>query len=126
MKYQGTIQDVKAVQDSIQKTSLYLVRDKTGFAGGFGVEPSSLYSIKLSLLDKSNKQHEFLFYISFNYQHRDNLAELWIEDKHVGRMFKVFPDIMPLFCKLTPIILPEKTANIVQSKYQFKQEIGRV
>ncbi len=133
MKYQGSIAEVKAIQDEIQKTKLYFVSDDRPdgweLVPNQGVEPT-LYTVKLTLLDKSQKflysngKHEgYLFYISFNYRKRDNYGQVWIRDEDTGRLFKVFPGLHKLLATLNQVILPDEQVRITQEKYRIEQEL---
>jgi hypothetical protein len=131
MKYQGSISEVQAIQSAMQAEKfICFVDKKTGFSGLPGVEPSSLYTIRLVLEDKSCTVkntylplHGWLFFVSFNYKHRENSAEMWVKDEDTGRMLKVFPQILPLFGKLKAIKLEEKEAQIVREHYQVEKII---
>jgi hypothetical protein len=124
MKYQGNVAEVKAIQKSIQQTKLSYTDKKTGWEGEAGIEPSTLYTIRLVLQDISDPHlNGWLFYISFNYRIRDDYGEVWIKDADLGRLFKVFPQALPLFGKLLPIILPEKEARLTQEKYRIGQQL---
>lgn len=124
MKYQGNVADVKAIQKAIQTTKLSYTDKKTGWPGEPGIEPSTLYTIKLIVQDKSDPHlNGWLFPVSFNYRIRDDYGEVWVKDADTGRLFKVFPDIHKLFASLTQIVLPEKEANISKEKYRIDQAL---
>lgn len=128
MKYQGSLTEVKAVEDTLKaNTKACAVDRRTGWQEELGIKhPSTFFNVRLILQDSTlPKFNDFYFYISFNYRQRDDYAECWIEDRHVGRMFKVFPDVLPLFGKLKPIILPEKVAQLSQEHYQMREAFNR-
>ena len=126
MKYQGTILEVKAVQEAIQKTRLCWISKETGRTGEPDAGPSTFYTIRLTLEDRKGGIPGFLFFISFNYRHRDDYAELWIKDEDTGRLIKVFPQVLPLFGKLSPIFLPEKAAQVSRDSYQLSHGLRRI
>lgn len=126
MKYQGNIAQVKAIQDEIQKTKFSFTDRVTGWRGEPGIEPSSLYQVRLTLQDTSSKfLNGYLFYISFKYMQREDKAELWIKDEDTGRLFKVFPQVVPLWGALTAIKLPEKEAQVTRESYRMNHEMRR-
>jgi len=107
MKYSGTIEQMKGIEKIIRDTKLFYVADQTGWKGQFGIPSTTHRTIKLMFADRTSQR---VFYpISFNYQERDNYAELWVKDEDTGRLFKVFPGIMPLFGQLKQVLLaPEQ------------------
>ena len=126
VKYQGNIAQVEAVQKAIQATKYAFLDKRTGWKGEAGIEPSSLYRVRLIWFDNSGRTlKEWAYYISFEYEQRDDKAELWIKDEDTGRLIKVFPQVLPLLGQLTPIKLPEAEAQIAQEKYRMNQILRR-
>lgn len=121
MKYKGDVATAEAIQKEVQKSKACAFTKRTGYGGElFGEATSTLYSVKVSLADS-----KFMFFVSFNYRLRDDYAELYIQDKHLGRFLKLYPDVLPLFGQLKAIVLPSEQAAMVQDKYQKEQILKR-
>lgn len=125
MKYQGTVAQIKTIQDAMLKTNLCWVFDKKGWwPGPIGSHDPGTpkIDVKLSVVDKAVKHmNGWHYYVSFHYETRNDQAEMWVLDSETGRFIKMFDNLFHLFGELTPVKLPDKEAEGVKQQYQMNK-----
>ena len=123
MKYGGTVELVLAVEEGLKATKCALFEKQSGNRGdykGMGVGASDLFSIVYNFIDKG-----YIFRVTFEYEHRDNKAAFWLDDKDAGRFNKRYPTCFPLYGKLTPVTWSPEEVSAKENAYALKKSLTK-